>query len=88
MTVPEAILAAVAVYLALGVAFAVPFVLVGVGRLDPDARQGTWGFRALIFPGTVLLWPLLARRWALGVGVPRERTPHKRLLSERNGGER
>lgn len=67
-------------YVALGVLFAFPFVAVGAGRIDPDARAGTWGFRALILPGSVLLWPLLARRWMRSGpdgAVPTERTPHK-----------
>jgi len=49
-------------YLAAGVLFAVPFALRWAGRLDPAAKAGTWGFRAMILPGAVLLWPLLAAR--------------------------
>ena len=49
-------------YLALGVGFALPFAARWVGRLDPAAQAGTWGFRVLIVPGTVLLWPLLVAR--------------------------
>ena len=48
-----------ALYLVLGLVFAIPFVLVGAGRIDPLARQGTWGFRVLILPGAAALWPLL-----------------------------
>lgn len=66
------------VYSALGVVFAVAFVTRGVGRVDPAARQGTWGFRLLIVPGTVALWPLLARRWLGGVKAPpTEKNPHR-----------
>ena len=53
-----------AAYFALGLAFAVPFALRWAGRLDPAAHRGTWGFRLLIVPGTVLLWPVLAARLA------------------------
>jgi hypothetical protein len=49
-------------YLALGVLFALPFAARWAGRLDPAAKAGTWGFRVLILPGAVLLWPLLAAR--------------------------
>jgi len=42
-------------YLALGLAFAVPFVARWSGRLDPAARVGTLGFRLLIMPGAALL---------------------------------
>lgn len=66
------------VYFACGLLFAIPFVLVGVNRIDPHARPGSWGFRALIVPGTVFLWPLLARRWLSGVGhPPEERNAHR-----------
>ncbi len=57
------IVTALGLYLLLGVLFALPFVARGVGRIDPLAREGSVGFRILIFPGTVALWPLLARRW-------------------------
>ena len=66
------------VYLLCGLAFAVPFVLAGAGSIDPHAAHGTWGFRLLIIPGTLLLWPLLARRWLKGVHEPpEERNAHR-----------
>lgn len=49
-------------YLAAGVCFAMPFALRWAGRLDPVAAHGTWGFRLLILPGSVILWPFLLRR--------------------------
>lgn len=49
-------------YLLFGLAFAGYFVMRGAGRLDPVAAQGTWGFRLLILPGSVALWPLLLVR--------------------------
>jgi hypothetical protein len=54
----------IGIYLALGVLFAVPFVVRGVGRVDPAAIGAGWGFRLLILPGVAALWPVLARRWA------------------------
>ena len=66
------------VYLLCGLIFAVPFVLAGAGRIDPHAAHGTWGFRFLIVPGTILLWPLLARCWLKGVHEPpEERNAHR-----------
>jgi hypothetical protein len=50
------------VYVAAGLVFAVPFVLRGVNRVDPVAGESTWGFRLIIVPGVVALWPLLASR--------------------------
>jgi hypothetical protein len=65
-------------YAALGLVFAVAFVIRGAGRVDPAAREGTWGFRLLILPGSVALWPLLARRWLGGVAAPpAEKNPHR-----------
>jgi hypothetical protein len=64
MSVAQTILAVAAAYLACGFVFGVAFVTVGVGRVDPDARGTSVGFRLLILPGTTALWPLLAKRWA------------------------
>jgi membrane protein implicated in regulation of membrane protease activity len=71
------ILTLMASYGALGVLFALAFVTVGVGRVDPAARGATRGFRLLIFPGVVALWPLLAWRWLRRTGPPEERSPHR-----------
>lgn len=71
-------LASTGIYLAVGLLFSVPFVLTGVGRVDPHAAQATWGFRILIIPGTAFLWPLLAWRWLSGqYGPPTERNAHR-----------
>jgi len=77
MTTVEVLVSVTGLYLALGAAFAVPFALVGAGKIDPDARGATWGFRLLVMPGAALLWPILARRWANGAQPSEERTPHK-----------
>lgn len=79
MTIPETFSMVVGGYLAFGVLFAAPFVLIGAGRVDSNALDGTWGFRLMIFPGAVLLWPLLAKRWVTGAVAPMERTSHKEL---------
>jgi hypothetical protein len=74
-------------YLACGLLFAIPFVLVGVKRIDPHAVHGSWGFRLLIIPGTSLFWPLLLYRWLNGVHEPPEEcTAHRRLA--RSGSDR
>ncbi len=66
------------VYLGIGLAFAAPFVAVGVGRIDPVARGAKIGFRLLILPGSALLWPLLLKRWLAGPWQPpAERNPHR-----------
>ena len=77
------------VYAGIGLVFAVAFLLRGAARLDPNADGATWGFKALILPGTVALWPLLLVRWMrapssnlLG-NPPEERSPHRVKARER-----
>jgi hypothetical protein len=65
---------ALGLYLGLGLAFAVAFHLRGIPRVDAQAARGSLGFRVLVTPGVVALWPLLARRWRSARGVPPE--PH------------
>ncbi|HSJ98009.1 MAG TPA: hypothetical protein VLC53_13090, partial [Myxococcota bacterium] len=57
-------------HLVAGALFAVLFHAGGIARIDGNAAQGSWGFRAIITPGVVLLWPLLLRRWWRATGVP------------------
>jgi len=71
-------------YLACGLAFAIPFALAGVEKIDPHAAHGSWGFRVLVIPGTVAFWPLLLRRWVNGVKrPPEEHNAHRRAARER-----
>jgi hypothetical protein len=51
------------VYLAIGACFAVAFALRGAAAVEPAARDATWGFRLLVLPGALTLWPLLLSRW-------------------------
>jgi len=82
--IAPAFLILLGIYLACGLIFALPFVLVGVDRMDPHAVRGTWGFRVLIVPGTVFLWPLLAWRWmASRVPPPAETNSSRRTMDER-----
>jgi hypothetical protein len=50
------------IYAAAGAVFATLFLWRWVARLDPAAAHATWGFRALVFPGVVLFWPVFAAR--------------------------
>ena len=77
--IAAAFLILLGIYLLCGLVFAIPFVLAGVGKIDPHAKHGSWGFRLLIIPGTMALWPLLARRWLKGVNEPpEENNAHRR----------
>ncbi|MBX7165898.1 MAG: hypothetical protein K1X74_06065 [Pirellulales bacterium] len=53
----------VGLYLMCGAMVGVPFVLWGVGRIDPAAHHAPWTFRLLILPGSVALWPWMAMLW-------------------------
>lgn len=64
-TISTVVVILVGVYAGVGLLFAVPFLLRGAGRLDSSARQGSGGFRVIIFPGVVALWPFLAWKWRL-----------------------
>lgn len=55
--------ACVAVYGALGLVFAVAFVLHGAARVDHAAKGSRWTFRLMILPGATALWPLLLMKW-------------------------
>ena len=78
-------LLALGLYLSIGLVFSVPLLTRWVGDLDPDAADGSWGFKVLVFPGCVALWPLLALRLRSGAaGLPAERTPHRRAAGDRS----
>lgn len=59
MTTSTIILAAASVYLLIGCTVAGWVVLVRRAAFDPDARAASLGFRAVVLPGAVLLWPAL-----------------------------
>lgn len=83
--VAQTLVAVVAVYAAVGLLFAAGFVTMGVGRIDPSATHAPIGFRLLIVPGTVALWPLLAIRWMRRQPPPVESTRHRAAAARRVG---
>src|SRR5437867_13015864 len=82
--IAETLLIAAGIYLLCGLVFAIPFVLVGVAKVDPHAAHGSWGFRVLIIPGTMFLWPLLALRLLKGSHAPPEEQ-HASLCATKRG---
>lgn len=64
-------------YLAAGVVFAVAFALRGAAHIDPNAVDGSSGFRLVIMPGSALLWPVLVVRWVRRSGPPQEHNAHR-----------
>ena len=57
------VLMIIAVYLICGLAFAIPFVLKGAGKIDEGTHGATWGFRVIILPASIVFWPLLLKKW-------------------------
>jgi len=57
------LLSLVGIYLLAGLIFAGPFVVRGVRQVDASAVGSTRGFRLIILPGVIALWPWLAWRW-------------------------
>ena len=50
----------------------------GAARLDPLARGASWGFRVMVVPAGILLWPwLLVRLMRGGQAPPSEVTAHR-----------
>ena len=72
MCLTELILWSLTIYLSWGFIFAIYFAVVGVKHIDSHAVHGTLGFRLLIVPGAVMLWPVLMRRWLAGHREPPE----------------
>ncbi len=83
MAIAQWLTSAVGLYLLIGVLVAIPFVIRGVGKIDPSAREGSIGFRLLIFPGSIALWPLVLRRWLGGHSAPEENNAHRRAAREK-----
>ena len=63
MPLAQTILFLAGVYAAAGVLFAVAFVTIAVGRIDPAAVGAGIGFRLLILPGVAALWPVMLLKW-------------------------
>jgi hypothetical protein len=52
-----------AAYSVVGLVFGLAFVTLGISRLDPVAQGSGLGFRVIVLPGVVALWPFLLLRW-------------------------
>jgi len=57
------ILLALVVYLMIGVLFTIAFQIKGLHTIDEATHGSPIGFRLIIIPGCVLLWPALLVRW-------------------------
>lgn len=81
MVVAETLVALLFLYAAAGLAFAGPFLLRGVERIDSQAQGAGWGFRLIVLPGVVAFWPLLLRRWIAGNPEPPEECNAHRIAA-------
>jgi hypothetical protein len=59
----ELFVGGLAAYTLTGVAFSVAFMLFGIHRVYPVAEHSPIGFRLIVMPGVVALWPLFLGRW-------------------------
>ncbi|MEX0286359.1 MAG: hypothetical protein AB3N23_17260 [Paracoccaceae bacterium] len=62
MTVADALVMLVQYWLIAGAVVAVLFLVIGIDRIDEDAR-GAYVFRPLLVPAVLLIWPLILWRW-------------------------
>jgi len=70
----QIVLVLAAIYLALGLLFAVAFVIKGVTVVDEGTHGSTAGFRMIILPGTILLWPVLLKKWINAKSTSHDKT--------------
>ncbi len=69
---------AVYAYLAAGITVALAIVSIGFERIDAETKGAGLGFRLVVFPGVVALWPLLLKRMVTGGGEPpTQKDPHR-----------
>lgn len=57
-------------YVLLGILVAPWLIFFGAHRFDPAAAESTRGFRWIVLPGAILLWPLLLQRFLRASGAP------------------
>ena len=62
-TISTLLVTLVEVYALVGVLVLLPFMLRGAGTVEPAARRATLGFRILMVPGIIALWPMMLLRW-------------------------
>ena len=73
IAVANALASALGFYLVLGFLYGLYFISFGAGAMVPAARGAGLGFRLMILPGAILLWPVLLAR--LIKGYPRPEPP-------------
>ena len=51
------------IYLLAGVLFSMVFIVKGLNKMDEGAVESGIGFKLIILPGCIVLWPLLLKKW-------------------------
>jgi hypothetical protein len=80
-TLASLLVGAIATYLVVGLFIAIPFVSRRVKNSDPAANDSGLGFRLLILPGAVALWPLVLA-WRKRSTPGEENNAHRRAARE------
>ena len=66
MELAQTIVLSAGIYLGIGAAVALAFLVFGASRLDASAAGAGFFFRLAVFPGCVVLWPYVVLRWFSG----------------------
>lgn len=74
VTVVTIIFSILGIYLLAGLLFAVIFLVKGIERVDESAHGATWGFKLIIIPGIIALWPVLLDKWIKAKPVKHDET--------------
>ncbi len=75
MSIPTAslVVALLVGYAWIGLVFTAWFLVAGIRRLDEVAASGTIGFRILLVPGSIALWPILLSKSIRNARTQREK---------------
>jgi len=62
-TVAGIIGAVIMAYICCGIVFTIAFLIKGIANTDEAAHGSGWGFKMIIAPGIIALWPALLMKW-------------------------
>ena len=54
---------ALLLYICCGIVFSIAFLFKGITKTDEAAHGSGWGFKVIIIPGAIALWPILLKKW-------------------------
>lgn len=56
------ILYIIAAYILIGLVFTLLFLIRWIDKVDEAATETSWGFKLIILPGCIVLWPMMLRK--------------------------